>query len=638
MEDILVGFGAFLFVTLSAKQLGEFLTRFKFPLISGYLLAGIIAGPFMLDFIHADTVYDLRFVDEFSLAFIAFAAGSEMYLEELKSRLKTIAWHTAGLVFSVYSLGSITVFLLADYIPFMQDMDTAGRIAVAILAGSILVARSPSSAIAIVNELRAKGPFTKTILGVTIVMDVIVVVIFAINSSIADMLLTAEGFNIGFVVLLFAELSVSFLLGYLIGRVIQFILISPLHKTVKITLILLAGYGVFLFSSYFRDFTHEHFSFEVLFEPLLVCMVASFWVTNYSEYRTEFLYALEDVAPFIYVMFFTLVGDAIQLDILAETWQIAVMLFLVRLLGIFIGSFGGGTIAGDPAKYNRIAWMSYITQAGVGLGLAKQAADEFPEMGDEFATIMISVIVLTQLVGPVFFKIAIKKAGEAHLPGMPEPDQIRDVLILGINAKSLALARQLIAHHWNVIVAGLDKTDYETFVQEEIPIQLIPEISADIMCGLMTKATDAMVMMLDDDADSYHACEVACEEYGVPRLVVRLNDYAWADRFIELGAKIIYPASAVVNLLDQYVRAPQSADMFMHTEGHEVVQITITDKDIDGIPLRKLRLPADVLVLGIVRDGNSIVPHGYTVLRYEDDITLVGNPESLEEVTLRLGY
>ena len=94
----------------------------------------------------------------------------------------------------------------------------------------------------------------------------------------------------------------------------------------------------------------------------------------------------------------------------------------------------------------------------------------------------------------------------------------------------------------------------------------------------------------------------------------------------------------MVNLLYQFVRAPQSAEMLMHTEGHEMVQITIREPDVHGIPLQKLRLPADVLVLGIMRDGVSIVPHGHTVLHLDDDITVMGHPDSLEEVTLRLGY
>ena len=81
-----------------------------------------------------------------------------MYLKELKKRIISISWVTLCIVAGTFPLGCAAVFLLADYIPFMQEMEPLGRLAVAMLAGAILIARSPSSAIAVVNELRARGP------------------------------------------------------------------------------------------------------------------------------------------------------------------------------------------------------------------------------------------------------------------------------------------------------------------------------------------------------------------------------------------------------------------------------------------------------------------------------------------------
>ena len=180
--DILFFITGFTVILLASKQIGQFFIKAELPLISGFLFTGILAGPYVLGFISVETTEKLRFVDEISLGFIAFAAGSELYLKELKSRFKIITWVTVGLVVSTFSLGSLTFFILSDFIPFMQSMPVASRIAVSILAGAILVARSPSSAIAIVNELRAMGPFTQTVLGVTMIMDVVVITLFAVNS------------------------------------------------------------------------------------------------------------------------------------------------------------------------------------------------------------------------------------------------------------------------------------------------------------------------------------------------------------------------------------------------------------------------------------------------------------------------
>ena len=187
--DTFIFMAGFAVLALSAKEIGRIFSRFKLPLISGFLFAGIIIGPFVLDLIPSEAIGSLRFVDEIALAFIAFAAGSEMYLKDFRSRIGSITWVTIGNAIAVPVLGSLTVFFVADYIPFMQEMNLISRAAVSILAGSILLARSPSSVIAIVSELRAKGPFTQTVVGVTMVIDVFVIVVFAINWSIVKGLL-----------------------------------------------------------------------------------------------------------------------------------------------------------------------------------------------------------------------------------------------------------------------------------------------------------------------------------------------------------------------------------------------------------------------------------------------------------------
>ena len=95
----------------------------------------------------------------------------------------------------------------------------------------------------------------------------------------------------------------------------------------------------------------------------------------------------------------------------------------------------------------------------------------------------------------------------------------------------------------------------------------------------------------------------------------------------------------MVHLLDHFVRAPQLATMvFEDDPEHDVIQVTITDPNVDGLHLRELILPDDVLVMAIGRRGHSIVPHGYTNLHLEDELTLIGPTDSLDEVALKLGY
>ena len=78
------------FLLLAAYLIGDVLSRFKLPKITGYILAGILFGPHLLDFVSADTVRELKLIDDLALTFIAFAAGGELRLEGLRERRKSI--------------------------------------------------------------------------------------------------------------------------------------------------------------------------------------------------------------------------------------------------------------------------------------------------------------------------------------------------------------------------------------------------------------------------------------------------------------------------------------------------------------------------------------------------------------------
>ena len=78
MNIIIIGLLSFLIVALASKEIGAFFSRYNLPLISGFLAAGVLVGPFGLNILTVDVTHKLNFIDEVSLGFIAFAAGSEL--------------------------------------------------------------------------------------------------------------------------------------------------------------------------------------------------------------------------------------------------------------------------------------------------------------------------------------------------------------------------------------------------------------------------------------------------------------------------------------------------------------------------------------------------------------------------------
>ncbi|MDM8541288.1 cation:proton antiporter [Desulfococcaceae bacterium HSG9] len=633
--DVIVFCACFAIIAIASQQIGQSLVKTGLPLISGFLFTGIIAGPYILGLISSEAVLNLRFVDEISLGFIAFAAGGELYLKELKSRLKNIAWVTTGLVVCTFSLTGLTFFFLSGFIPFMQTMPMSAKIGVSILAGAVMVARSPSSAIAIVNELRAKGPFTQIVLGVTIIMDVVVIVLFSTNSSIADALFSGLSFSFSFIILLVSEIGASVVIGYLVGKMIVAVLLRSLPQSIKTGLILLTGYLVFALSSHIRQFTHDNFFVEVLLEPLLICMIAGFLVSNTSVFRKDFTKLLFDIGPPIYIAFFTLTGASVSLDILAQTWPIAVTLFFTRGIAIFIGSFIGGVLAKNPLKNNHISWMAYITQAGVGLGLAKQVVVEFPEWGDQFATIVISIIVLNQIAGPVLFKYAIKAMKEDH----PETkgvgfEGVKDVVICGSDGQAFALAMSLSSHGWDVKVA-VTKTNCDHAKNPDVKVCHLSEFNLSELKKINSHHAGAMVAMLSDD-ENYKICEIAYEHFGAMTVIARLNDRSNFARFQALDVLIVDPSTAIVNLLDHFVRSPAAASLLMGMDrDRDILDISIKNPDLSGMALRDLHLPFDTIIMSVRRRGVLFVPHGFTRIEAGDLVTVIGSLKSLKEVTLK---
>jgi Trk K+ transport system NAD-binding subunit/Kef-type K+ transport system membrane component KefB/mannitol/fructose-specific phosphotransferase system IIA component (Ntr-type) len=630
----------FIIVALASRQIGTWFAQLRLPLITGYLFAGIVVGPYVLKIIPPDALGTLKFIDEISLAYIAFAAGSELVVRQIKGRLKAIRWTTGGLVLSTYCCGTLAFLLISDRIPFVQDMPWAQRAAVALLAGAILVARSPSSAIAVVNELRARGPFTKTALGVTVIMDVVVITLFSISASAAETILADDLFDGRFMVILLTELTLALALGCLLSYLLRFILSRNSHRSLKILLILTAGLGVFIFSSALRRFTHDVLAFEVFVEPMLICMLAGFLTANYSVYRTELIKVLHDIGPPVYIVFFTLTGVSLQLDVLSRCWVIALALFAVRLGAVFAGTFSAVILAGEPMKYNKIAWMCYITQAGVGLGLAKEVAGEFPQWGAAFATLVIAVIVLNQLVGPPLFKWALNFAGEARPPvdNTSYDGGIRDVVIFGLGGESLALARLLQSNGWEVKIATTQVQYARAMAPDaDVEIHPIPDLSLQTLNKLGIGHADSIVAMLSDE-ENLNICEVVNENIAPRNCIVRLNHRTNFKRFHDLGALVVEPNTAIVNLLDQFVRSPSAARLLLGMEpGREIIEFEMRNPDLQGAAVRDLQLPLDLHILSLRRSGQMIVFTGFTRLKRGDWLTVVGSPRSLEAMMLRFG-
>ena len=633
-QQIITLFVAFIIVAISSNQIAQYFKKIKLPLITGLLFVGVACGPFLLHLIPKESIHGLRFINDIALAFIAFAASAELYLKDMRRQINGIKWMTFGQLVVTFVLSGLAVFFLGDYIPFMKEMSTSSKVAVSLLMGVIFVARSPASAIAIINEVRAKGPFTRTTLGVTVLKDFLVIILFAVCFNVAGALVTGREFGFSFVLILLSELMLSLLLGLLVGKLLTFILSRHIHKYSKTLFILVTGYSAYLFAHLVQDYTLEAYHVGFHIEPLLVCIIGSFWVTNYSKYRHEFIKILDDTGSFIYIAFFTLAGASLSLDVLFEVGIYAIILFGIRLVTIILGAYVGSTMAGDSHEVRKISWMPYVTQAGVGLGLATIVESAFPEWGTSFSTLVIAVIVINQVVGPPLFKWAIYKVGENHnKANVQEFDGVRDAIIFGLESQSIALARQLNNHGWMTKIVTKQK-DFNKDDYKDLDIRYSPDVDLELFEELDAKKSEGIVLMHTDE-ENLRIAEMIYENIGTENVVVRLNNHYNLKRFHELGALVVNPSTAIVSLMDHFVRSPQATSLLLGMQkDQDTLDLEVFNPNLFGLSLRDLRLPADIIILSIKRKGQMIISHGYTRLRKGDIVTVVGSNEGLDKMTL----
>ena len=617
---LLLGFGV---VALAAARIGRWFSRVGLPSITGYIAAGALAGTFALDLIPTAAADQLRFVDEIALGVIAFVAGAELYLPDLRGRWRTIATMSGSIAAVAAVVLAGTIYALTGVLGFTADMAGSERLAVAILGAAVLLALSPPSTIAVIKEVGARGPFTSTVLSLTVVMDVVVVVAFATAASVAAGLLGDAGMDVGFVGVLALDLALAVGLGLLLGRGLGVLLAWRLPMVVTAALVLAAGFGVYELTGLVKDWSVGNLPFEIYLEPLLLTMVAGFTVANFTPHREQFEEVLHRIGPAVYVAFFTLTGLSLKLDTLLAVLPFAALLFVVRMGSIAVGSNLGARLAGRDGLLRNRSWMALITQAGIALGLAREAGVQFPELGAAFSTLIISVVVLNEIFGPMILRRVLDRSGEVEDGGAPT-----DVAVYGVDHNALRLAETLGGAGMHPVLVDDDLVHVTRARDTGASATLLTGRRPADLAALEPRPS-VLVAMSGDDVANLEVCRAATE-VGINQTVARVADPTLLEEFHELGTLVIDPTAAMVSLLEQAVRTPDTTRLVLHADDErDVTEVTIGRGNVAGRQLRELRLPDDVLVMGVRRRGHVLVPDGFTKLRQGDVVTLVGEPGAL---------
>ena len=387
-----------------AYAVGELLARRHVPRLPVYLVVGALAG---LAITTARDAADVAFpgVSAVALGVIGFVAGSHLVWPLIRPQVRAIGLQVVGMSIAVPLFTSgVVAFVL-------RDQETSVMVAAALLTGTIMLALSPPEAIAVISESQAAGPFTRLVLGATVVMDVVVVVGFSVALTAANGLL-GEGVSV-------TDLAVGVMVGLVLsaaaGLAVGGVLIQVVRRTgtfpgAAVLIVAASALSVWLAVVAVR-WAEEQLGVHAEVESLLVAMIAGVLVANTAA-EHHFAELLERLAPPVYVVFFTLTGLGLHLDALLAAAVPAALLWVVRGGSLWVGSRAAMTLAGESEQVRRVAWKAYVPQAGIALALAATVSEEYPTFGATLATVVIGTVVLNEAIGPFFLRSALTSVGE----------------------------------------------------------------------------------------------------------------------------------------------------------------------------------------------------------------------------------
>jgi Kef-type K+ transport system membrane component KefB len=402
------------FLLLAGTLSGELVEPLGLPHLSGYLLAGIVAGPHVLALIDAHTVERLSPVSSLALSLIALAGGAELDLSAVRKGARSLGWAMLVQTVLVLILVGGTFVAARPLVPFARGLSPGALVAAALLWAVLAVSRSPSATLAILSQTRAKGPLMSSTLAFVMTSDVVVVVLLAGAMGIARPLLDPTS-----TVSLdsFTALGHEIVGSVAVGTTLGLILVAYLRLVGRQMLVVLLALG----------FGASEMLQYLLFDPLLTFMVAGLIVRNMSNQGEKFIESIEQTSGVVYVVFFATTGAHLDLPLLRALWPVALVLAASRAATTWAAARIGSRLAKDPPNIRRWGWSGLVSQAGLTLGLTVVIERELPSIGTPFRALAVATVAVNEIVGPVLFKLALDRCGETSreqapsFPSMPPP-------------------------------------------------------------------------------------------------------------------------------------------------------------------------------------------------------------------------
>ena len=392
--------------------------RLHIPQVVGCIVVGILLGE-VLGVITSHTIETLEPFMMFALGIIGFMIGAELRGEVFRKygRQFFIILFSQGMGAFVLTMigGSVVAWFIIGSVP--------ESIAVGLVLGAIASATAPAATVNVLWEYKTKGALTTTVLAIVALDDALALLLYRGAATGAKALIgTGQGSVLGTTLILLGEIAGAIALGVLAGVLLYFLLkfVKADDKILDFALAsLLLVVGISIIPG---------------IDPILPAMTLGITVANLMPRRSKATFELvEKFAPPIYISFFVLAGAHMEFGKITS-WMVVMILVYVlcRAAGKIAGSWFGGKWSQAPAVVRKYLGICLLPQAGVAIGLAILASQQFgPELGHTIVIVVMTGTFLMEIFGPMLVKAGVKRAGEIGL-NITEEDLIKTYTVADV--------------------------------------------------------------------------------------------------------------------------------------------------------------------------------------------------------------
>lgn len=395
-------------VIMLGYVLGELVRKFGLPRVSGYIVAGLLLNPRITGFVSINFVDSMGTITDLSLAILTFAIGGTLAfgpLKELGKKILFIALGEAQLSAFLVMAGCLVT------LPFL--LPEAGNFwtmtaPLAVLLGSLASPTDPSATLAVVRQYRAKGMVTFSIMASAALDDALGILNYSLGIVVAVVLITHHVEGVSTILEPLIAIGGALGLGFVSGLAFRYAPKWLRGESDGLQIALLLGtlglcYGV---------------SAMLDLDQLLATMAMGMTVVNTArrQERHHVFHLLEEsVEPIVFIVFFTVSGMLLDVEVLIQYLPVVLLFVLFRTIGKLVGANLGARLGKASRNVRRYTGWGLIPQGGIVIGLALLVQQEpaLASISHILLNVIIGATVIHELVGPLTAKLAIMKSGEA---------------------------------------------------------------------------------------------------------------------------------------------------------------------------------------------------------------------------------